>query len=242
MQMYVTDEDRPSNVFPLIPLTSGEPQPTARTAGEIAEIYNKSDRTVQGWFKTVVQAYSWLPESTLKTGKSANTKYTVLFQELLSDFRKSGMGAEEWITAIHSSNADKLPKEKTSSERSLEQFHLTQALDVEVVEGGFPEIQTTSETYSVQPILKGKFQNLMVTFPEVDTSGLDAQTLQLHEQTMQAVTALQGFFTADLKAKLTGVLAQNTNLAAAIQNSAVVGVVHGLGKPEGEEEGSFRPS
>jgi len=241
--MYAEHKDRPSNVFPILPTDSSElHHPTPRTAKEIAEIYEVSDRTVQAWFKVVRLAYPWLKEADLKTGRSAQTKYTVLCQELIADFRESGMGAEEWVSKIHSSNQDKLPREKTVSERSLEQFHLTQALDVEVVEGGFPEIQTTSETYSVQPILKGDFQNLMVTFPEVDTSGLDAQTLQLHEQTMQAVSALQGFFTADLKAKLTGVLAQNTNLAAAIQNSAVVGVVHGLGKPGGEEGGSFRSS
>jgi len=240
--MYAKDEDRPRNVFPILPSTSGEPQPTPRTAREIAEIYEVSDRTIQQWYRVVIKAYPWLKESDLKTGRSAQTKYTILFQEWISDFRESGMGAEEWISAIHSSNADKLPKEKTTSERSLKQFHLTQAVEVEVVEDEFQEIQTTSETYTAQPILQVNLQHLTVTLPEVDTSGLDAQTVQYTSHTAQAVNVLEQFIAADFKAKLTGVLAQNTNLAAALQHSAVVGAVQDLGVGKPEEGGSFRPS
>jgi len=240
-------EGRPSNVFPLITPTSCEPQPTARTAGEIAEIYDKTDRTIQQWYKVVIKAYPWLKETDLKTGKSANTKYTVFFQELISDFRNSGMGTEEWIAAIHSSNADKLPKEKTNQERSLEQFGLSPAIqaDVEVVEdllGGM--IQTVSETYLAQPIFHFNVANLTVTLPTVDTSGLDAATLRLTTQTAQGIEILAQFATADLTAKLKGIFAQNTHVAAAIQHSAVVGSIQdlGVGKPEGEGEDSFRPS
>jgi len=240
--MYVKDEDRPSNVFPILPSTSGEFPPTPRTAKEISKIYDVSDRTIQDWFKVIRLAYPWLDETQLKVGRSAQTKYTVLLQELLSDFRESGMGAEEWISAIHFSNADKLPREKTLPERSLKQFHLTQAVEVEVVEDEFQEIQTTSETYTAQPILQVNLQHLTVTLPEVDTSGLDAQTVQYTSHTAQAVNVLEQFIAADFKAKLTGVLAQNTNLAAALQHSAVVGAVQDLGVGKPEEGGSFRPS
>ncbi len=245
--MYAKD-DRPSsrNVFPISSLASNEPQPMPKTAREIAEIYEVSDRTIQSWFKVVSQAYPWLSEADLKTGKSAQTRYTSLCQELIADFRASNKGTEEWVAAIHLSNAEKLPRKRTLQERSLEQFSLTPAVEVEVLEeeafGG--RIETASVSYKAQPILQTNLKNLTVTLPTVDTSALDAQTAKLMNQSAQAVEILRQFVTADLRTKLGGVLAQNTNLVAAIQHSAIISAVQdlGVGKPDTEEGDSFRSS
>jgi hypothetical protein len=247
--MYVTkDRQEFSSIVPLISYAQSEPnmisvepklQSVPRTAGDLATIYKVSDRAIQGWYKVIVRAHPWLGERDLKVGRSNKTKYTVLCQELLEAYRQSGMGAEEWVVASHHANAEKLPREKTLRERSLEQFGLTPAVEVEVLEeeafgGG---IKTTSASYQAQPIAQAHLQKLTVTLPTVDTSTLDAQTAQFSQLSAQAVAILGQFVTADLIAKLGGVLAQNTHLVAAIQHSAITGAVQklGVGKLEAED-------
>jgi hypothetical protein len=226
------------NVFPINSLPSSEPQPIPKTAKEVAELHGVSDRTVQSWFKVVSQAYPWLNEADLKTGKSAQTRYTTLCQELISDFRASGQGAEEWTAAILRLNAEKLLREKTSPERSLEQFSLTPTVEVLDSEDCGGRIGSAARSYKAEPILQIHLQNLIVTLPTVDTSTLDAQTAKFIAQSAQAAEVLEQFITADLKAKLQGVLAQNTQMVAALQNSAIIGAIQGsgIGEPEAEED------
>jgi hypothetical protein len=235
LNMYAKD-DRPlgHNVFPINSLLSSDPQPVTKTAKEIAELYGVSDRTVQSWFKVVNQAHPWLKEADLKTGKSAQTRYTTLCQELISAFRASSQGAEEWTAAVHRSNAEKLPREKTSPERSLEQFSLTPTVEVLDSEECGGRIDSAARSYEAEPILQIHLQNLIITLPTVNTSTLDAQTAQFITQSAQAAEVLGQFITADLRAKLEGVLAQNTQMVAALQNSAIIGAIQGsgIGKPE----------
>lgn len=241
------DRSESSNVFPIIEGTSskadtaysGEPIP--RTAKEISEIYSVSDRAIQGWYRIVLQAHPWINETDLKVGKSAKTKYTVLCQRLIEAYRQSGMGSEEWILQIQAQNANILPKERLSPGQSLKQFGLT---PVEVVEGA-DRGQIETAIYTVQPLLPFfHVEDLSITVPVVNTSEVDELTTSLLNQTNVAAEMLQQFVTADLRVKLAALLAQNTNLAAGLQNAAVVQAVQSLGKPVegGDKENSFRPS
>lgn len=83
----------------------------SKSAKELADEYGVSDRTVNTWFKVVAAAYCWIDLETLKTGKSAKTRYTPLFQTLLADYRADAANRsdQDWIAAVHAANPDKLP-------------------------------------------------------------------------------------------------------------------------------------
>lgn len=86
------------------------PAVRAKSAKELADEYEVSDRTVQTWFKTVTAAYPWIEPEALKTGKSAKTRYTPLCQALIAEYRAlaSNVSEEDWITSIHAANPEKL--------------------------------------------------------------------------------------------------------------------------------------
>lgn len=74
-------ETAPESVAP-------SPEVRSKSAKELAVEYGVSDRTVNTWFKTVAAAYCWMEVEALKTGKSAKTRYTPLFQTLLADLSR----------------------------------------------------------------------------------------------------------------------------------------------------------
>lgn len=87
-----------------------KPQPSEpRSSTEIAAQYGASQRTFLDWYKIVRQAYFWVEETDLRKGVSDKTRYTPLFQELLTKFKKSGLTQADWIASVHAANADKLP-------------------------------------------------------------------------------------------------------------------------------------
>jgi hypothetical protein len=217
-----------------------------RTAGELATIYRKSDRAIQGWVKIVGKAYPWLTASDLKTGRSNQTKYTVLCQVLIQDYRNSGMGADEWITSILAANPSKLPPEPTSPEKTLEGFGLSpeRPLEVEVMPDEAiavgVELHTEHQIYRANPILQVNFESLQIILPGADTRLLEQQTATFQQQTAQAVDALATYVAEDLKAKIATVLAQNTHVAAGVQNAAFIAALKdlGMGKPISAETAS----
>lgn len=82
----------------------------SKSARELAEQYGVSDRTVQSWFKAVCAAYFWIDPETLKTGRSAKTRYSPLCQQFIAQYRASAnnLSEEDWIASIHAVNPDKL--------------------------------------------------------------------------------------------------------------------------------------
>lgn len=86
------------------------PEIRSKSAKELADEYGVSDRTINTWFKTVAAAYCWMEVEALKTGKSAKTRYTPLFQKLLADYRADAANRsdQDWMAAVHAANADKL--------------------------------------------------------------------------------------------------------------------------------------
>ncbi|MFE4108438.1 hypothetical protein [Almyronema epifaneia] len=82
----------------------------AKSASELADEYQVSSRTVQGWFKIICSAYSWIDLPELKTGSSAKTRYTPYCQHLIAGFRQAAesMSAEDWVASIHAQNPDLL--------------------------------------------------------------------------------------------------------------------------------------
>jgi len=91
---------------------SSEPSPEVRSKSsrELADEYGVSDKTIQIWFKAVTAAYNWLEPETLKTGKSAKTRYTPLCQQLIAEYRAAvkELSEEEWIGSVHANNSDKM--------------------------------------------------------------------------------------------------------------------------------------
>jgi hypothetical protein len=81
--------------------------PTPKSAIELGSEYGKSDRTIQTWIGTIESAYFWLEESALKTGSSNNLRYTPLCQELIAEYRSSGLSAKSWVASVHAANPDK---------------------------------------------------------------------------------------------------------------------------------------
>lgn len=79
-----------------------------KSSGELAAEYQVTDKTIQSWFKIVRKAYVWLNATELQVGTSNQIRYTPLFQELLMEFRSSGLGKDQWIAHVHASHPDKL--------------------------------------------------------------------------------------------------------------------------------------
>jgi len=86
------------------------PEGRSKSAKELADEYGVSDRTINTWFKVVGAAYCWIEPEALKTGRSAKTRYTLLFQTLLADYRADAANRsdQDWMSAVHAANADKL--------------------------------------------------------------------------------------------------------------------------------------
>jgi hypothetical protein len=63
--------------------------PEPKSAKELAALYGVSDRALQDWFKTICTAYIWIPLTDLKSGNSNKTRYTVLCQDLLAQYREA---------------------------------------------------------------------------------------------------------------------------------------------------------
>lgn len=95
------------------------PEVRAKSAKELADEYEVSDRTVHTWFKTVTAAYPWIEPEALKTGKSAKTRYTPLCQALIAAYRAlaSNVSEEDWIASIHAANPEKLPTNLTTQKQ-----------------------------------------------------------------------------------------------------------------------------
>ncbi|WP_346293756.1 hypothetical protein [Sphaerothrix gracilis] len=92
-------------------LSEASSEVRAKSASELADEFGVSSRTIQGWFKVILQAYVWIGETELKTGSSAKTRYTPYCQKLIAEFRQASedMSAEDWITSIHEQNPNLLP-------------------------------------------------------------------------------------------------------------------------------------
>jgi hypothetical protein len=206
-----------------------------KSARELAEAYKVSDRTIQTWFKTVCNAYSWLNLPDLQTGTSNQIRYTPLFQQLLADFRSSGLTAAQWIAGIQSANADLLQPQEAetvtpAASQKLEDAESNlddKAIDVPWTEIG-GRVGTASTTQQAAPIVQFTINNLQIELPTADTSALDAQSEQMRAQTSQAFTVLKDFVSADLKAKLGTVLSQNAQVISAIQNAAAIEAIQDL--------------
>lgn len=86
------------------------PEVRSKSAKELAADYGVSDRTINTWFKVVAAAYCWMEVEVLKTGKSAKTRYTPLFQALLADYRADAANRsdQDWIASVQAANADQL--------------------------------------------------------------------------------------------------------------------------------------
>jgi hypothetical protein len=95
------------------------PEVRAKSSKELADEYEVSDRTVQTWVKTVATAYLWIPLKALKTGKSAKTRYTLLCQALIAEYRAAAaeLSEEDWIASVHAANPEKLPNTATAQKR-----------------------------------------------------------------------------------------------------------------------------
>ncbi|MEP0914211.1 hypothetical protein NDI45_25210 [Leptolyngbya sp. GB1-A1] len=114
---YLTSIDVPATSLEVRPTSpelpalsiSDTPEPlTLKSAGELAEIYGVSDKSIQSWYKVVLLAYPWIDPLQLQVGASNKLRYTSLCQKLLADFRNSGLSKDQWIASVHASNPDKL--------------------------------------------------------------------------------------------------------------------------------------
>ncbi len=97
---------------PEIPATSSElalVEIGPKSAKEIGDLYKKTDKTVQNWFsRAICPAYCWLQPTDLQVGSSNQLRYTPLCQQLIADYRASGLSADQWIAHIHAANPDRV--------------------------------------------------------------------------------------------------------------------------------------
>ena len=86
--------------------SSAVPEP--KSAKALAALYGVSDRTLQDWFKTICTAYLWLPLTDLKSGNSNKTRYTVLCQDLIAQYREAAkdLSADAWIKSIRAAHSE----------------------------------------------------------------------------------------------------------------------------------------
>lgn len=92
----------------------------SKSSKELAADYGVSDKTIQSWFKAVCAAYCWLEPETLKTGRSAKTRYTPLCQALIAEYRASAsdLAEEEWIASVHAAHPEKLATVRTAQQQA----------------------------------------------------------------------------------------------------------------------------
>ena len=110
-----------------------------KSAKELAAQYRVSDRAFQDWFKTVCSSYVWVSLSDLKTGNSNKTRYTVLCQDLIAQYRDASksLSADDWIKTIYESNRDKV--------------QILEGVDAELVEDSQPLFVENSVMVPYQP-------------------------------------------------------------------------------------------
>jgi hypothetical protein len=109
--------------FPNEDLTAFQPLPEARSksAAEMADEYNVSDKSVQQWFKAVTTAYCWIDIQDLRTGSGRKTRYTPLCQDLIAKYRaeSSSMTESDWIASVHAANPEKVAATATQPQDDI---------------------------------------------------------------------------------------------------------------------------
>jgi len=161
------------------------PEVRAKSAREIAAEYNVSDKTVQIWFKTVMAAYLWIEPETLKTGKSAKTRYTPLCQALISEYRAvaAELSEDDWIASVHAANPDKMPVANVTTAQPVE----TQAIRPEVL----PQTgEATGQRLSGLSLHLGSSLTLPA-IPGIVPPGNDTAYLSQTQQKLEQFEALQ---------------------------------------------------
>jgi hypothetical protein len=230
----------------LEPLTEPDPPQSlesaisevAQSAKDLGAQYQVSDRTIQAWFGIITKAYYWLPPATFKVGNSNRTRYTPEFQRLISDFKGSGLSADDWINQVHQAHPEQYQApdpqaQKRTLPNTYSGFRLTpEAIAPEIVEedprsGG--SLIEDPQIYQVQPLIHLQIQTLTIHLPASNTTRLEQDTAQLQAQTIAALGSIQQAVTADFSTKLGAVLAQNTHAVAAMQNAAVIQAAETLG-------------
>ena len=154
-----------------------------KSAKELADEYGVSDKSIQGWFKTVAAAYLWLDSETLKTGKSAKTRYTALCQVLIAEYRVSAanLSEEDWILSVHAANPEKLAAASPAAPSACDQ---TLVSPTEVMPS------TDGERSLRFPLHLGSSLTLP-SIASIITPGDDTAYLMQTQQRMQQFEALQ---------------------------------------------------
>jgi len=122
------------------------------------------DRSILTWFKTVTAAYPWIPIADLRTGNSAKTRYTPLYQTLFDEYRReaNNTSADDWIASVHVAHPTEyeawLNQSKPSPQPTTAYTFYTQdtaaipEVDVDdqdsIKEPELPVLETTVETSS----------------------------------------------------------------------------------------------
>ncbi|MDX2245069.1 MAG: hypothetical protein NW224_30700 [Leptolyngbyaceae cyanobacterium bins.302] len=183
-------------VAPEAPLKATEPslEVRAKSAKELAEEYEVSDRTIQTWFKTVTAAHPWIELETLKTGKSAKTRYTPLCQTLIAEYRAvaSNVSEENWIASVHAANPEKLSAPPTTQRQNDVPLSPTEVLprEDEQPSNGDP----CGNGNAARPggmLLHIGSSLALPKIPGVVTPGNDTAYLTQAQQRMQQFEALQ---------------------------------------------------
>ena len=202
----------------------------------IAEHYQQSKRTIQKWFVDLRALTPWFAESTLRL---SDDRYTPLAVELLGERYFAG-SRKKWEQFLADRYAEQIAVSSAATTQysvfSLPETHASQSYEVvdgETVEEGYGSLTTSVASQQALPIIQFNFQNLNVNLAAADTTPLHQQTQQAQSITAQAAGLLQQAVSAKFKADMAQVIAQNENLAAGIQATAVLDAMQdlGLGKP-----------
>jgi hypothetical protein len=202
---------------------------TSYSPSDCMALLGMKDRTFFNYADQVVNTWYWLPESNIrKDGSysqfgldeiSRRREYRLLKTYQEETWEREGMPPKPTFALTQ-------PSAPPVVEAELEEVPTTLVL------GSRGQITSQQSTRQVQPLLQISIESLQIQLPQADVSELNADTQKLQSINQQAIQVLTQYVSADLQSKVTELLSQNSNLAAAIQTAATVGAVQGIQAPK----------
>jgi hypothetical protein len=132
----------------------------ARSSSELAVYFQVDKKTIQTWYKVVVNAYEWLPESDFKFGSGKYVRYTpfcVQQMEMLRAETATSKTFDQWVSEVHAVNNQHLTPKSQSSSLALTTADKDAVLATEKLQASTVVLQDAKQVlqdaYQQQPTL-----------------------------------------------------------------------------------------
>ncbi|OKH41136.1 hypothetical protein NIES2101_34750 [Calothrix sp. HK-06] len=132
----------------------------ARSSSELAAYFRVDKKTIQTWFKVIIEAYCWLPESDFKFGSGKYVRYTrfcIQQMEVLKTEIATGKSFQQWVSEVHINNNQHPTTKSQSSSLVLATSDKDAVLATEKLQASSVVLedarQTLQDAYQQQPTL-----------------------------------------------------------------------------------------